>query len=69
MILLISLMILTSCMTINRSRYIDGYTDENGKNWSVWKTEKYNRKTKELISTTVDTLETDKGYTSTTILK
>jgi hypothetical protein len=69
-IALITILItMVSCVTMQRSRYIGNFTDENGKTYSIWKVEKYNRKTKELISTEVDTLISTPSYTSTTILK
>jgi len=60
---------LSSCSTIVRSRFIGDFKDENGVTYNIWKTEKYNRKTKELISSEIDTLAGSPSFTSTTILK
>jgi len=70
-ITLIALILITmvSCVTMQRTRHLGNFTDENGTTYSIWKVEKYNRKTKELISTEVDTLISTPSYTSTTILK
>lgn len=63
------IIILSSCSTINRSRFIGDFRDENGVVYNIWKTEKYNRKTKELISVEIDTLVSSPTFTSTTVIR
>lgn len=68
-IIALILITMTSCMTMQRTRHLGNFTDENGTTYSIWEVEKYNRKTKDLISTEIDTLVSTPSYTSTTTIK
>jgi hypothetical protein len=58
-ILFFSVIILSSCSTYRRSEIIGEFFDNKGNEYQIWKTEIFDRKTKMLLDTKVDTLKHD----------